>query len=137
MPAPNLVNLLKGDEAKNALVVNVEADSVSLLAVLDFEISLYRFKPFLPDSLQSMPLQQKLETIVNEVENTVHFLEDREKKKVDTVWVRSAVPKTEGDLMAFIKGRPALPWSSFGPSGLPMVNAGDEQVLAPLIGLVS
>jgi Tfp pilus assembly PilM family ATPase len=137
IPAPSLVNLLKGDEARNALIVNVEADSVSLLAVLDFEISLYRFKPFLPDALPSMLPAQKFETIVNEVENTVHFIEDREKKKVDAVWVRSAVPKSEGDLLAYVKRRTALPWRSFEPAGPPMVDAGDEQVLSPLIGQVS
>jgi len=137
IPAPNLANLLKGDDAKNALIVNVEADSVSLLAVLDFEISLYRFKPFLPDALSSMLPAQKFETIVNEVENTVHFIEDREKKKVDAVWVRSVIPKSEGDLLDSAKGRTAFPWKSFAPAGPPMVNASDMEVLSPLIGQVS
>jgi hypothetical protein len=137
IPAPSLVNLLQGDQAMNALIVNVEADSVSLLAVLDFEISLYRFKPFLPDVLSSMFPAQKFETIINEVENTVHFIEDREKKKVDAVWVRAAVPKSEGDFLAFAKGRTALAWRRFPPAGPPMVDAGDAQVLFPLIGQVS
>jgi hypothetical protein len=137
IPALNLVNLLKGDDAKNALIVNVEADSISLLAVLDFEISLYRFKPFLPEALPSVHPTQKMEVIVNEVENTVHFIEDREKKKVDAVWVRSAVPKSEGDLLAFVKGQTAFPWKSFAPDGPPMVSAGDQEVLSPLIGQVS
>jgi hypothetical protein len=137
IPAPSLANLLQGDQARNALIINVEADSVSLLAVLDYEISLYRFKPFLPDALPSMLPAQKFETIINEVENTVHFIEDREKKKVDAVWVRSAVPKSEGDLLDFVKGRTALAWRPFEPAGLPMVDAGDERVLFPLIGQVS
>jgi hypothetical protein len=137
IPAPSLVNLLQGDQARNALIVNVEADSVSLLAVLDFEISLYRFKPFLPDALSSMLPAQKFETIINEVENTVHFIEDREKKKVDAVWVRAAIPKSEGDLLAFAKGRTALAWRPFPPAGPPMVDADDAQVLFPLIGQVS
>jgi len=137
IPAINLINLLKREEAKNALIVNVEADSVSLLAVLDFEVSLYRFKPFLPDALQAMLPAQKFETIVNEVENTAHFIEDREKKKVDTVWVRSAAPKSEGDLLAFSRGRTALPWRPVEPAGPPMTDAGDQQILATLIGQVS
>jgi len=136
IPAPNLVNLLKGDEARNALIVNVEADSLSLLAVLDSEVSLFRFKTFLPEALRSMPPAQKMEAIVNEVENTVHFIEDREKKKVDAVWVRSVVPKSEGDLLAFVKGRAAFPWKPFAPGGPPMVNASDQEVLSPLIGQV-
>ncbi len=137
IPAPSLVNLLKGDEARNALIVNVEADSVSLLAVLDFEISLYRFKPFLPDAFPSMTPGQKLETIVNEVENTVHFIEDREKKKVDAVWLRSAAAKSEGDLLAFVQKSTALPWRAIEPAGPPMVDTSDRQILSPLIGQVS
>lgn len=137
IPAPNLVNLLKGDDARNALIVNVEADSLSLLAVLDFEVSLFRFKTFPSEALRSMPAAQKMETIVNEVENTVHFIEDREKKRVDAVWVRSVVPKSEGDLLAFVRGRTAFPWKSFTPGGPPMVNAGDLEVLSPLIGQLS
>jgi len=137
IPALHLVNLLKKSGDKNALIVNVEPDSVSLTAVLDSAISLYRFKPFLTDPLHPMAAAQKFETIINEVENTAHFIEDREKKKVEAVWVRSAVPKTEGDLLDFLKGRTSLPWRPVDPGGPPMADAGDQQVLATLIGLVS
>jgi hypothetical protein len=135
VPLLNLVGLVRFEKPGHAMIVNIEEDYVSLLAVLDGEVSLYRFKPFLQDSQNPMSPLQKMDQVVNEIENTVHFIEDHEKKKIGVVWVRAAVQRLDGGTASALKERlPSLQVAEFS-APLPLKSQ-DQQLLAPLIGQV-
>jgi hypothetical protein len=135
VPLLYLLDLARLEKPGHAMIVNFEEDYVSLLAVLDGQVSFYRFKPFLQDSLGPMTLPRKIDQVVNEIENTVRFIEDREKKKILAVRVRTAIRKTEGDVPAALNERlPSLVIRGFAVS-LPLPSP-DQQVLSPLIGQV-
>lgn len=123
-----LVNLIP--EQESFILTNVEQDSFTLLAKVDSRMSLYRQK--------SMPrassMEKNVETIVQEVKNTAHYVEDREKKSIQSVWVRSGWLEDEEEIYSNLKEK--LPFSVKGIEHYVPYNLKlrEKRVLAPLIG---
>ena len=102
LPSLSLVGLLPAG-GEDALVVNVEDDSLSLTAVVGAEPVLFRQKPFSLDREPGTPLGRRIGPLVKEIENTALYLEDKERKKVRAVWLRA--PSANGDDLAAELGR--------------------------------
>ncbi len=119
-----------------ALIVNSEEDYISLAAVLGGEISLYRIKPFLADSGSPDAAERRLDLIVREIETTINFLEDKEKARIDALWVRPVAWPDGADAAADLRRFwPSLQVSEFpGPESLTLE---ERRVFAPLLGQVS
>lgn len=97
LPSLSLIGLLPAG-SEDALIVDVEDDSLSLTAVVGGEPILFRQKPFTQDRDPGTPLGRRIGPLVKEIENTALFLEDKEKKKVRAVWLRA--PSANGDFVA-------------------------------------
>jgi len=79
---------------------------------------------------------QKMEQTANEIDNTIRFLEDREKKKIGSIWVRSAVDGAAEDDLGALKDRLSpMPVAEFA-SPWPL-EFRERHILSPLIGQVS
>ncbi len=130
----SLAGLIPGGEGGSGIVANLEEDGLSLLAIIDSEIIFYRSKPFLPDGREARSPARKVENIGREILNTLTFLEDREKKKVDTLWIRTALADADEEALAALK--PMLPVAirPLEPGGLPGLRPREARLLAPLIG---
>ncbi len=102
LPSLSLVGLLP-DDSEDALIVDVEDDSLSLTAVVGGEPILFRQKPFTLDRDPGTPLGRRIGPLVKEIENTALFIEDKEKKKVRAVWLRA--PSANGDDLVAETGR--------------------------------
>jgi hypothetical protein len=102
LPSLSLVGLLPAG-GEDALVVNVEDDSLSLTAVVGAKPVLFRQKPFSLDREPGMPLGHRIGPLVKEIENTALYLEDKERKRVRAVWLRA--PSDNGDDLAAELGR--------------------------------
>ena len=128
----NLIGILPAAPEGDALAVNVEDDSLGL-AVLDGSgIGLYRQKPF---SMDGAPGAAPITDLVTEIENTIHYLEDREKRTVRILWLRSGLIGVRSDLAAEL--RKALPSMTVMEAGgcVPLdAGARDKDLLAPLYG---
>jgi len=135
-PTISLLNLVDWENEKDLLVANIEEDSLGLVAVTHSEPALYRLKTFPVEREGGLRFSQKIEAVVKEIENTAHFIEDREKREVRALWFRSGLREGQEDILAGL--RTALPFEvrpvQAPPScGLaPDVNA----FLAPLAGQV-
>jgi hypothetical protein len=135
LPSLSLVGLLPaGDE--DALVVNVEDNSLSLTAIVGAEPVLFRQKPFALDREPGTPLGRRIGPLVKEIENTALYLEDKEKKQVRAVWLRAA--SDNGDDLAAELGRQlSLPVRETG-SLVPGDAGGREKtLLSTLYGQLS
>jgi len=130
----SLSNLLAPPDKSNGILVNIEEDCLSLLAVLEGQVAFYRSKPFLADSREAKSLARRMDNAAREIMNTVTFLEDREKKQVKTLWVRSALADGEEDPLALLKPLVPLAVQTIEPSGFAGLRAKEARVLAPLIG---
>lgn len=98
-PTISLLNLLDWEKEEDLLVANIEEDSLGLFAVTQSEPALFRLKTFsagVPGELRS---SQKVEAMVKEIENTVHFIEDREKREVRSFYFRSGLREGREDIL--------------------------------------
>jgi len=126
LPTPALLGCLPKNGAKNHLTVNVEDDYFAALAVLDGGPALFRVKPLTPGSSWAEAAE--------ETAATIRFLEDREKKGLEAVWLR---PAAAGDaeagaaLLQKRVSRPVRILPGDAPTGIPPA---DKIRLAPLLG---
>ena len=133
-PTISLINLVDWENDKDLLVANIEEDSLGLVAVTQSEPALYRLKTFSTGQEGGLRFSQKIEAIVKEIENTVHFIEDREKRAIRSLWFRSGLKDGQGDILAGLRTgleievRPILAPAWFGLD--PELSA----FLAPLAG---
>jgi hypothetical protein len=133
-PTVSLVNLVDWEKETDLLVANIEEDSLGLLAVSQSEPALFRLKTFSTGQEGGLRFSQKVEAIVKEIENTAHFIEDREKRAVRSLWFRSGLKDGQEDILAALRTgldievRPVLAPPGFG------LDPGSSAFLAPLAG---
>jgi len=132
----NLLNLIDREEEGNFIVINLEEDYISLMAFLDSEIALYRVKPLVRESQAKVPFSKKIEDIVKEIKNTANFIEDREKKKINTFWVRLGIVNPEEEILPILKERLAVPLKAIEALPTSGFNFLESQILSPLIGQI-
>jgi hypothetical protein len=133
IPSLSLVNLLDGGPDANAILLNIETDNLSFLAVMDSGWTLYRQKGVGTDLLAD----EKAALVVKEIENTVHFLEDKERMKVEKVWVRSESWE-EGPLVVARLGESlTLPAEMIEYAAPEDWDPREKAILAPLVGQIS
>lgn len=135
-PTLSLLNLVDWEKEKDLIVANIEEDSISLAAITQSEMALYRFKPFALERQGRLQESQKIETVVKEIENTVHFIEDREKRRIHSLWLRSSLSESQAEIVSELTRR--LPFS-INPIEAPCLGeipASDRAILAPLAGQI-
>jgi len=130
VPSLSLINLVGRCPGTNGVLLNIEADALSFLAVMDSAWTLYRQKGLGPD----LTAEAKTDVIVNEVENTVHFIEDKERKKVQRIWVRSGVWDEGPAVVARLNGILPLPAETVDYEAPEDWSEREKAALAPLMG---
>ncbi len=133
-PSLALANLVRGAGRANGVLLNVEDDSLTVLALADPGWSLYRQKAIgLPGGATA---DERADNIVREAENTVRFLEDRDDIRIGSLWLRCANASEGPDIMGRLQERIALPIDPIdykAPDGWTDAN---KIILAPLIGQI-
>lgn len=131
----SLFNLLDREEG-NLVVINLEEDYIALMAVLNSEIVMYRIKPFVLEEKAALPVAQRIDDVVKEVENTVNFIEDREKKKIDSVRIRLGTANQKEEILSGLREHLSLPLKGIEASLASKLNFRESQILSPLIGQI-
>ncbi len=132
LPSLSLVGLLPAGGG-DALVVNVEDDSLSITAIVGAEPALFRQKPFVLDRGPGTPLGRRVAQLVKEIENTALFLEDKEMKHVGAVWLRA--PSDNGDdIAAELARQLSLPVRETGSLVPGDAGAREKAILSTLYG---
>lgn len=137
LPSLGLLGCIPGEPGRTALVADIEEESIGLLALAGAEIVLYRFKPFLGEAGGLVSVETRLEQAATEIENTLHFLEDREGRRDETVHVRCLIGPAAGEALEFLRRRlsaPVVPVTC--PVNLAASGA-DKTAFAPLLGHLS
>ncbi|NIM59772.1 MAG: hypothetical protein GTO16_12660 [Candidatus Aminicenantes bacterium] len=136
IPTLSLYCLLNRKEDRDLLLINIEEDSLSLLAGLNSEVAMYRLKPFIPGSLADVSEPQRVESIVKEVENTVNFVEDKEKKKVNALRIRLGLLETEEEMFRQLQEKLSLPAKGIEVGLNSKLGSREKMILSPLIGQI-
>ena len=135
-PVLGLYNILNNPEENNVLLINVERESLGLIAVIDREISLYRQKPFALETQAELSTDQQADNIITEVDNTAHFLEDTEKKSIDSLYIRIGALSGADKIYAQLEDRLSYNLKRMDVARLQSLNAKEREVLSPLIGQI-
>lgn len=132
IPVLGLSNLIDWKKEKDFLLVNIEKDSFGLLAVTNSEASLYRHKPLM--ILKEDDLTVRTKNIVQEIENTAHFIEDKEKRNVAKVWVRLGGTESEEGMFSSLETRLSFPVKNIHSLLKLKLRNEEKEILAPLLG---
>lgn len=134
VPSLTLVNLAARNGSTNGLLLNLEDETLTLLAVMDAGWALYRQKGVgAPGGLEA---DERAENIVREVENTVRFLEDKEKERLERLWVRTAAAADLPGLLGRLKPRIDLPLVAIDYEAPKVWTEAQKVLLAPLVGQI-
>lgn len=135
-PSLSLNNLINKEATQNFLLVNIEEDFFSLVVVANSAFVLYRLKSFAPSSPKDISLIQRVENIVKEVENTVNFVEDREKEKVQSFRVRLGLLEEGEEMFSRLQEKLPFPLAEIDVELAAECDLKERRILAPLIGQI-
>lgn len=134
IPIIGLLGLIDWQKKGDFLLANLEEDSFSLLAVSDGRIVLCRQKTF-GASGDMETWDRKTATVIQEIDNTVNFIEDHESKRLGEVWLRTGLPEEDAESIAE-RLLNSLPFSLIKIEERTDVGLGpnESRILAPLAG---
>ncbi len=132
-PTLALVNLVPRGDGATSLLLNIEEETLTALALSDSGWALYRQKDI---GLPGGTAQDRLDNIVREAENTIRFLEDRDATRVEKLWLRCAALDESWGVAASLRERTGVPLEALdyrAPEAWPDAH---KVLLAPLIGQI-
>jgi hypothetical protein len=134
VPTLSLFNLVRKDKGKNWLLINIEENSLCLMAVVNSEIVLYRLKSYIPAS--EVDVSGFVENIIKEIENTVFFVEDREKAKVHSLSIRVGLLENDEKILRLLKERLSFPLKGIESRLDAELGLQEKKILSPLFGQI-
>lgn len=134
VPIVGLYNVETWPTDRNVLLANLEENSLSLLTVIGGEVVLARQKAsFLPDSGEA-GISDKMSTILQEIENTLNFIEDQEGQTIHSLRLRLGRISDERIVRDTLADRLDCPVEDLTVSIPSTMRSEDRSLLAPLIG---
>lgn len=134
VPSLTLINLVGRNGPTNGILLNLEEETLTLLAVTDSGWVLFRQKGV--GAPGSPGADERADNIVREAENTIRFLEDKEKERIERLWVRSAAVAERQGLIGRLKERIDLPLESVDYEAPAVWTEAQKALLAPLVGQI-
>jgi Tfp pilus assembly PilM family ATPase len=134
VPTLSLFNLVRKDKGENLLLINIEENSLCLMAVVNSEIVLYRLKSYIPAS--EVDVSGFVENIIREIENTVNFVEDREKAKVHSLSIRVGLLESSEKILSLLKERLSFPLKGIESRLDAELGLQEKKILSPLLGQI-
>lgn len=134
VPSLNLYNLVDSEKDKDFMLVNLERDVFSLLAVTNSELSLYRQKPITEDLRDEQTSADGWKDIVQEVENTAKFVESKDRRKISCLWVRTGTFSSAEDILSSMEEMCQCPVKTIESSIKYDLPLEEKRLLTPLLG---
>ena len=132
-PSLALINLVPRDGQGTSVLLNIEDETMTVLAMTDPGWSLYRQKDI---GRPGGAADDRGETIVREAENTIRFLEDRDETRVERLWLRCAALDEFGVVAAGLRERIRVPIAPLDYRAPEAWTDAHKALLAPLIGQI-
>ncbi len=137
VPSLSLYNLIDSEKDKDFMLIDIESDAFSLMAVINSEISLYRQKPIVTGFLEPETTKNQWLDIVQEVENTAKFIEDKEKRKIRCLWVRTAALGSAENILSQLEEMCQCTVKAVESSVTDPLPLEEKKLLTPLLGQLS
>ena len=132
-PTLSLSNWLDRPRHRNFILVNIEPGSFSLAVFDQANATLYRQKPFMQGAENEDERRKNYQTIFQEIEHTLTFIEDKEHNIVESLWIRVGA---EGwaDVLSYLKTHSRLPVHEVRERIQRKITAQEKSLLAPALG---
>ena len=137
IPSLSLLNLISFEQEKDIALIDIEQDSFSLVVVINSRLFLYRQKPFIIEPGREDNQLKMASNIAQEIENTLNLIEDKEKKTVNSIWVRLGVLDFGEKLFARLEEKFMFPVVRIESAISLEMDTEEKRILAPLIGQVT
>lgn len=134
IPSLVLTDLFNREKDRDIMIVNIEEDSLSLVSVLDSYITFYRQKKILLDSSNGKNFRSDIKNIVQEIEKTIQFVEEKEKRRIKSIWIRSAELNDSSELFLELAGSLEFELKDISSMIAYKLSSLDKKMLSPLIG---
>lgn len=134
IPSLSLLNLIDFHQERNFAVIDVEEDAFSLFVVIDSGLFLYRQKPFIIEPGGQSSHTTMASNIVQEVENTLNFIEDKEKKTIESIWIRLGMLGSDESLFSHLEKKLAIVLKRIETAVPFELEEREKRILAPLLG---
>jgi len=79
---------------------------------------------------------EEVDGLAKEIENTIHFIEDREKQAVTSLWFRNGLLDGGDGLAAALAAKLAVPVKPVPAAALDSLPEAERAILTPLAGLI-
>ncbi len=135
VPILALANLIDLGKERDFFLINIEKDSFGLLAVMDSDLFLYRQKPLMGGRREAR-LMESIQNIVQEIENTIQFIQDREKREITCLWVRFGLLESELEIFSQLESGLRIPVKKAESLVDFRLHEQEKRILAPLIGQI-
>jgi len=133
VPILALAYLIDPRKEKNFFLINIERDSFGLLAVVDSEIFLYRQKSLLEGRREGR-FAESVQNVVQEIENTAQFIQDKVKREMACIWVRFGLLEPELDFFSQLESTLGFPVKRAESLVNFRLHEQEKRILAPLLG---
>jgi hypothetical protein len=131
IPSLGLLDLAGSDDFRDSLLVNLEENSLCLMGLVGGELSLYRLKPLAFEGGRS---SRRLPEAAKEIENTIRFIEDREKRQVRALGLRLGVSDPGGAIREGLRTALSIPVLEISHPAAAGMNPDEAPILLPLLG---
>lgn len=133
-PVIGLYHCVDWPEEKNILLINIESDSLSLLAVVNEEIVLARQKGGFLSEDEPDGEAPEIRNIIQEIDNTIHFIEDHDHHRIDAIQIRIGFVEGGEKIFNTLKNHLEYPVNKVSSSLRFSLSAEDQNILSPLLG---
>lgn len=131
VPIISLANLIDRKGEKDFLLVSIEEGSHSMIASVRSEVVLCRQKA----SVSGLSGEGgRINSLIQDIENTMNFIEDHESKRIDEIWIRMGLIRDREKVLEELISRfscPVRPIESRVRGRLP---ADEKDCLSPMFG---
>lgn len=134
VPFLSLTNLLNKEKENDVLIINIEGDSFTLIGFIDSRLVLYRQKSMVFNSRNMKSMAQGIDVLIQEIENTTNFIEDREKRKISSLWIRVGLIDSDDELFSHLSEKLAFPVKGIESLLDHRLPLKEKRILSPLIG---
>lgn len=136
IPSICLLNMLDKSKQDDFVLIDIEEDSFSLTAVIGAKVVMYRQKPLSVKGDGAIVLEQKIENISQEIFNTANYIEDREKRKITSFWIRMGILGLDENLFNRLEEKLRLPLHRIETALPGKLTSRENKILAPLMGQI-
>ncbi len=133
IPVLALANLIDLGKEKDCFLISIEKDSFGLLAFTDSKLFLYRQKPLMGRGRENR-VRENIQNIIQEVENTAQFIQDKERREISCVWVRLGLLESEQEIFSQLeKSLSVAVKKAESLVNIPL-HEQEKRILSPLLG---